>query len=80
MMYSEASEEVEKYIDDETVGSLADLKHVERAAPVYEMTVVLLKGVMRGRCSFQANAAGQSGSTEYPAGRRNPACQWKESD
>ena len=54
MMYSEASEEVEKYIDDEAVESLADLEHVERAAPVYEMTVVLLKGGYEGQVQLQA--------------------------
>lgn len=49
MMYSQASEDVEKYVDDKLVEELKGLDYVERVAPVYEMTAVLLKGPYVGQ-------------------------------
>lgn len=54
MMYSQASEDVEKHVDDKLVEELEGLDHVERVSPVYEMTVVLLKGPYVGQVQLLA--------------------------
>ncbi len=54
MMYSNESEKVEKYIDDKLIKELAGLEYVERAAPVYEMSVALLKGSYVGQVQLVA--------------------------
>lgn len=44
----ESAKESTQYVTDQTVKSLAGLEHVEAAAPVYDMSVILLKGKYEG--------------------------------
>lgn len=44
MYYDEEDGGDQKYIDDETIAALSGLDHVTVASPVYEMSVILLKG------------------------------------
>lgn len=56
-IYSASGGETEdsaKYIDDELIKALGTLEHVEGAYPVYEMSVILLKGGYEGYGSLKA--------------------------
>lgn len=47
--YSDSDEEAStKYIDDKAIKQFADLEHVSIASPVYEMSVIMLKGAYEG--------------------------------
>ena len=48
MYHSSDEEESTKYINDKSVSQLADLEHVAMASPVYELSVILLKGKYEG--------------------------------
>ncbi|MCF2667730.1 ABC transporter permease [Faecalicatena contorta] len=48
MYHSSDEEESTKYINDKSVAQLADLEHVAMASPVYELSVILLKGKYEG--------------------------------
>lgn len=48
MYYSDDQEESTKYIDDKLIERLAEMEHVTLASPVYEMSVLLLKGQYEG--------------------------------
>ena len=48
MYYGEGEEESSKYVDDKLIGKLSEMEHVTLASPVYEMSVLLLKGQYEG--------------------------------
>ena len=52
---SEESDDANKYIDDNCIKKFSELAHVKSAAPIYEISAILLKGKYEGYCSLYAS-------------------------
>ena len=73
-MGGEDQEASEEYVDDHCIETLGKIEHVESAQPVYQMSVLLLKGSYEGQQEvlpkrlLVVQIQGEKDSPVFPAG------------